>query len=209
MSKLLFIRHAESLANAGGVTMPNADIPLSVEGHLQAQRLAGMLDLKPPRVLVSSFLRARQTAQPFCERLSIKPIVHPLIHEVSVIDPALIEGMNLAQRRPVVDAYWREADPDKRAGTNAETFHEFSGRVLEFQAEMDSLPDRTVIFGHGIWLALLLWSLSGKPMRGSDAMSGFREFQLSFHVPNCATFKVEKDMPSAKSHDFSISGALN
>lgn len=204
MRRFIFIRHAESFANAGGVTMPNAEIPLSDEGRRQAQRLADMLDLKPSRVVVSSFLRARQTAQPFCERLSIEPIVHPLIHEVSVIDPALIDGMNLEQRRPVVDAYWREANPDKRAGTNAETFHEFSARVLAFQDEMDSLPDRTVIFGHGIWLALLLWSLSGKPMRGSEAMKDFREFQLGFHVPNCAIFKFDKDNTISKWHADSI-----
>ena len=40
-------RHGQSLANAGGVTMPHADIPLTDEGHEQARRLAGLLPDQP------------------------------------------------------------------------------------------------------------------------------------------------------------------
>lgn len=37
MKSLYFIRHGESLANAGSTPLPNADIPLTEKGHIQAR----------------------------------------------------------------------------------------------------------------------------------------------------------------------------
>lgn len=60
MKTLTFIRHAESVSNAGGVTMPHEAIPLSDLGHLQAQKLAALRSVPPVAVLVSSmFVRIR------------------------------------------------------------------------------------------------------------------------------------------------------
>lgn len=95
MTRLLFIRHAESLANAGGVTMPNHLIPLSPYGYNQARQLADALDVTPSGVLISAFLRTQETAKAFCERVSVVPVVHPLLHEFCTIDPALIADMNI------------------------------------------------------------------------------------------------------------------
>lgn len=192
MTKLLFIRHAESLANAGGVTMPNELIPLSPYGQNQARQLADALSITPAAVLVSAFLRTQETARRFCERVSAVPVIHPLLHEFCTFDPALIASINIEQRRPVTEGYWTDADPDKRMGEDAESFHEFAARVAGFEKELDSLADTTVIFGHGMWLALLVWRLLGFSTQGSSAMQAFRRFQLALPMPNCAVFTLER-----------------
>jgi broad specificity phosphatase PhoE len=192
MKTLTFIRHAESLANAGGVTMPNDQIPLSPYGHNQARQLADLLDVTPSSILVSVFPRTQETARPFCERVAMVPVVHPLLHEFCTIDPVLIAGMDLEQRRPITEGYWNEADPDKRMGEDAETFHEFAARVAGFEKELDGLADATVIFGHGMWLALLVWHLLGFSTQGSSAMRAFRRFQLALPMPNCAVYALER-----------------
>jgi broad specificity phosphatase PhoE len=49
------VRHGESVANAGGVTMEHALIPLSPLGVAQAVRIAEFLPAEPPCILVSKY----------------------------------------------------------------------------------------------------------------------------------------------------------
>ena len=69
---------------------------------------------------------------------------------------------------------------------------EFVERVQRFQGRMDTLPDGTVIFGHGIWLAMLQWHLEGQGVTDTAGMRAFREFQLQLPMPNCAVFEVAR-----------------
>jgi len=190
MKTITFVRHAESVANAGGVTMPHDAIPLSDLGHQQAKMLATLIDVVPTTILVSSMTRTHQTAAPFSERFSMRPTVHPGLNEFSVIDPSLIAGLVGVQRKPFVKDYWDDADPNRRLGVNADTFAEFDARVSSFLDEMDSLPDSTLIFGHGIWFGLLFWRLLGYGVSDADSMRAFRRFQIGFPMPNCAVFTL-------------------
>jgi broad specificity phosphatase PhoE len=113
---LYFVRHGQSVANAGGVTMEHAIIPLSPLGMVQAARVASLLPAKPSHILVSKFVRALQTAQPYCARVGREAEIHPLLHEFSALDPALLEGMTGEGRRPIANAYWQTADPSVRMG---------------------------------------------------------------------------------------------
>lgn len=192
MKTVTFIRHAESVANAGGITMSHDAIPLSNLGVLQAQELATALDVKPTAVLVSNFVRTHQTAQPYCERFGIRPEVCSYLDEFSVIDPELIVGMNGTQRKPFVKEYWNNPDPFRRMGIRADTFAEFNTRVLAFVTCMSDLPDSTIIFGHGIWFALLLWRLLGYTVNDAADMRSFRNFQLGLPMPNCAVFTLNE-----------------
>jgi broad specificity phosphatase PhoE len=191
MSTLFFIRHAQSVANAGGITMEHASIPLSPLGQAQANALAGLLDVNPSRVFVSEYLRARETARPFCERVGLGAKAHPLLHEFSTLDPGLLEGMNGEQRRPLMNAYWEAADPSVRKGPRAETFLEFEARVSGVMAELPALPDRSVLFGHGMWLGLLCWKLIGFSADSPAGMKAFRRFQTGLPMPNCAVYRFE------------------
>ena len=190
MKSLTFIRHGESVANAGGVTMPHHIIPLSDLGRLQAQVVAANQLTPPSTILVSSMLRTHETAAPTCERFSLVPQVYSELDEFSVIDPDLIAGMYGPQRKPFVQSYWADADPQRRIGTHADTFEEFVARVIAFTRIMPDLPDATVIFGHGIWLGLLHWLLMGYGIQDGGDMRAFRKFQLSLPMPNCAAFQL-------------------
>ncbi|MDO9354480.1 MAG: histidine phosphatase family protein, partial [Solirubrobacteraceae bacterium] len=158
---ITFVRHGQSLANAGGVTMAHDAIPLTELGHRQAAALADVLDLRPARIWVSAYGRTAETAAPFCAKVGLRAEIHPALHEFSAIDPALLEGMTGEQRRPIADAYWREGDPAQRMGPQAETFAEFDARVGDFIDRLDELDDGTLLFGHGQWFGLVVWKLLG------------------------------------------------
>jgi len=187
---LIFVRHAESLSNAGGVTMPHEAIPLSERGRQQAEALVDALPTAPSEVMVSGMVRTHQTAAPYCARSGLAPQQHAGLNEFSVIDADLIAGMDGPQRRLFVRDYWDNPDPHRRWGSKADTFVEFEARVRGFVAELDSIADSTVIFGHGIWLGMLHWLLLGNQTRNVDDMRAFRRFQLALPMPNCAVFRL-------------------
>lgn len=197
MKTIIFVRHGQSTANAGGITMDNNAIPLSPLGKLQAETLAVKLDVQPSMVLVSAYLRTHETATPFCQKVGLMAQTHPLLHEFSTIDPALMAGLNGEQRSPMVDAYWEDSDPTRRMGEKAETFLEFEKRVADFVPLMDTLPDKTVVFGHGMWMAMLVWKLLGFTSKDSVSMKSFRRFQLGLPIPNCAAYHVQRMVSSA------------
>jgi len=191
MTRIYCVRHGQSTANAGGVTMEHAAIPLSRLGIAQAEVLAGLFDSAPSRILVSSYVRALETAAPYCARVHRQAEVHPLLHEFSALDVDQLQGMMGAQRRPLADAYWAAADPQLRAGPKAETFAEFSARVDTFVLELARLPDRSVLVGHGIWFGLLFWKLLGFTADDSAGMRAFRRFQTGLPMPNCAVYELD------------------
>ena len=136
-------------------------------------------------------MRTQQTAAPYCARVHRQAEVHPELHEFSALDTDQLQGMLGAERRPLADAYWAEADPYQRAGPKAETFLEFNSRVDAFVDELAQLPDRCVLFGHGIWFGLLFWKLMGFTAGDSHGMRAFRRFQSGLPMPNCAVYELE------------------
>jgi len=192
---IYFVRHGQSTANAGGVTMAHAEIPLSELGRRQARMIATLLDVQPLLLLSSTYVRAAETARPFSEKTGCPITLHPLLHEFSALDARLIEGMVTAQRRPIADSFWDQADPDLRHGPESESFREFSARVEGFVDEMLHLPQDTVLFGHGIWFALLCWKLWRFNSDDATGMREFRRFQKALSMPNCAVYGLQ---PGAK-----------
>lgn len=191
-SQVIFIRHAQSVSNAGWLTMPHKDIPLTEKGHQQAAALAASLDVAPAVVLVSEMVRTHQTAAPYCARFGVTPLQHAGLNEFSIIDSDLIAGMDGPQRRLFVRDYWDDPDPHRRWGETADTFFEFESRVRDFIRNLDSLADSTVIFGHGIWLGMLHWLLLGYKTRDADDMRAFQRFRHALPMPNCAAFGAER-----------------
>lgn len=198
---VFLVRHGESSSNAGGVTMPHALIPLTALGRQQAIDLVERLPARPVhpvRVFASPFVRAMDTAKPYAERMGVSVELEPLLQEFDMIDPALIAGMDQAQRRPIADAFWQLADPDKRMGDQAETFRAFAGRVSSFLADrLPSLPDGTVCFGHGIWIGMAAWQLLGFSALDSDAMRQFRRFQNGMPLANGIVYRLVELAPGA------------
>ena len=57
---------------------------------------------------------------------------------------------------------------------------------------MNQLPNGSVVFGHGIWFALLFWQLHGHQVADGAQMQAFRDYQLALPMPNCAAFAVSR-----------------
>ena len=170
MKTLYLIRHAQSEANAGGISKPERDIALSPLGREQAQALVARLPTSK-HVYTSELRRTHETAAPYCRAHGITPQTLPLLNEFSCLAFALIRGMDGTARRPLADAYWQRADPLECTGAGA-----------------DSL-----LFGHGIWIGLLAWRLLGFRAESSADMSAFRRFQSGLPMPNTAVWQLQGD----------------
>lgn len=195
MNTIYFIRHGQSTANAGGITVNNHSIPLSNLGLIQAERLAtkqlSLLPSQPNKVYTSSYLRTQQTAKPYCQAMNVSSVVHPIFHEFTNIDPLLLHGMTGDERWPFIKAYWDKADPHLRQGVHAETFIEFDDRVSEFMKQVYLFENNTVLFGHGIFFSLLIWKNLGFKVNNSTGMAAFRQFQIALPMPNCGIYTLK------------------
>lgn len=188
---LYLIRHGQSQANVGGITLENPLVPLTDLGQLQARTLAPLLPAAAPEVWSSPFKRARDTAAPYCARMGQAPAIHDDLREFETVDTVKMRGSLFTQREAVVERYWRESDPDHRTGPAAETFREFHERVTRVRCDLlPSLPHGTVIFGHGMWMALLFWQMLGFEQVDRLGMTLFRRYQLGFPTPNTVVYGV-------------------
>ena len=190
---LVFVRHGESIANAGGITMPHPDIPLTALGQSQAQAIADCIGFKAASVLASQFVRSQETAKPYCLSMALPLEVDARLNEFSSLSLASIVGMEGTQRRRLAAAYWQRADPWFRTGDGADTFVEFAQRVAEFREAIPQLPSRVAIFGHGIWLGMLIWQLLGFASNGSDDMRAFRHFQQKLPMSNGVIYRLNRE----------------
>lgn len=188
---LYLIRHGQSQANAGGVTLENPLVPLTELGELQARAVAPLLPATADTIWSSPFKRALDTAAPYCTRMGRPPAMHDDLREFETVDTLQMSGRSSAEREAVVARYWLNPDPDVRTGPDAETFREFHDRVSRVRRQfLPSLPNGTVIFGHGMWMALLFWQLWGFAKVDPVGMTLFRRFQLGFPTPNAAVYGI-------------------
>jgi len=147
------IRHGESEANAGLPTPSPAAIRLTETGHAQAAALAGRLEVKPALVVVSPYLRTRETAAPFLARHPTVAVEEWPVQEFTYLDIERHAGTTEAERGRVVEDYWTGEDPSWNDGSGAESFADFIGRV-------DTVLDRlrgceggpVIVFTHGYFI---------------------------------------------------------
>ena len=192
MKTLYLIRHAQSEANAGGISKPERDIALSPLGREQAQALVARL-ARSNHVYVSELRRTHETAAPYCRAHGITPQVLPQLNEFSCLAFDRIRGMDGAARRPLADAYWQRADPLECTGAGADSFAAFNQRLSAFLAHCPQLEDGSLLFGHGIWIGLLAWRLLGFSAETAADMAAFRRFQTGLPMPNTAVWQLQGD----------------
>ncbi|MBH5329878.1 histidine phosphatase family protein [Eikenella sp. S3360] len=189
MKTLLLIRHAQSHANAGGAPMPDRELPLSDTGRRQAAELPDRLP-EGRRVFVSRMRRTGETAAPYCARHGIGPAVLPCLDEFSYLPFGLIARLRPAERRVLAQDYWQRGDVRERAGQETDSFADFDARVEAFLQRWHEWPDGSLMFGHGIWIALLAWKLLGFQAVSSADMAAFRAFQTALPMPNAAVWTL-------------------
>lgn len=192
MKTIYLIRHAESLANSGGRSLPDREIPLSATGQKQAEKLITRLPAIPC-IFTSEFLRTQQTAAPYLSHWGFQANALAELNEFSYLPLEWIDNMTAEQRRPMSAAYWARANPLEKCGQNTDSFAEFSQRIDDFLIKAADFPAQSLCFTHGIWIAMLTWKLLGFPTDTSEAMQKFRQFQPHLPMANTAIWELQQN----------------
>ena len=182
-----FIRHSESVANSGARTREAPTYPLSELGFRQAEQLAMALHEEPDLIVVSPYVRARQTAEPAIRRFPNARVEEWPVHEVQYLDPALCVDTTQDERRGLSDTYWRRCDPH-HAAPGAESFAEFAARVGDSVERVARREERRIfVFCHGHVMQVIAWLILSRPaVIDSAAMRRFYDFMHGVTVPNCS-----------------------
>lgn len=150
MKDIYIIRHAESTSNAGQRTENHHNIPLSEKGKQQAKDLAENITIVPDLIVISSFSRTQETAQPFIEKHPTVPVETWDVHEFSYLPGKAYEGTTVMQRFAAGFKYWTEASVHHKESDDAESFADFTKRMSDLLEKLESRPEKTiVIFSHG------------------------------------------------------------
>lgn len=192
MKEVWFIRHAESAANAGLASSHPATIPLTEKGYQQAERVSTRIHTIPSLIVVSPYLRTKQTAQLTVQLFPEVERQEWDIQEFTFLSPETCRDTTPLQRRPLVEEYWQRNDPFYVHGEGAESFADFQRRVCEAYRQIEGLESRLVlIFGHGQFMRLFLLSFllrSFEPTRAT--MQKFALFNEVYQIPNCGVLKM-------------------
>jgi probable phosphoglycerate mutase len=193
MKEVWLIRHAESTANAGAATYSPEVIPLTDKGLEQAQAVVTQTSRSPDLIVVSPFLRSKQTAAPLIARYSNVPVEEWNIQEFTYLAPARCHNTTVTERKPLVEAYWARNDPQYRDGPGAESFADLMSRAQATVAQVKK-PDDTfvVVISHGQFMRAVIWLLMHELEEMKvETMAGFHCFLEAVSVPNAAIFKIK------------------
>jgi broad specificity phosphatase PhoE len=187
-----WVRHGESVGNAGHRTSEAATYPLTARGFEQAEAFARSLDREPSLFVVSPYTRSQQTAAPSAQRHRGVPVAEWQVHEINYLDPKRCVNTTQFERRALAKDFWEMSDPDFVDGVGAESFAQFIGRTEAALGLMRARTEPfTVIFSHAIFMRGLLWSaLMRPPHIDREAMQLFHHFSMSFDVPNCSVLRL-------------------
>jgi probable phosphoglycerate mutase len=187
LRQVWFIRHGESVANAGGRTKEAGTYSLTERGFRQAEQLAEALPQVPDLIVHSPYVRARQTAEPSIRRFAKTTVEEWPVQEVQYLDPALCVGTTQDERHVLAEEYWRRCDP-LAAAPNAESFVDF---MMRTSGALEALALRseplTYVYCHGHFMRALVWLLLFRPTELTEmAMRHFRQMMQAYIVYNCA-----------------------
>jgi len=186
------IRHAESESNAGLATTDPASIALTENGRLQAVDFAEKITQQPDLVIVTSYIRTSQTALPLVNRfIGTKVETWPL-HEFTYLSPAKCRNTTAAERAPLVVKYWEKCDPYLVHGTGAESYEQFSVRIINCIEKLRNLRNQTVcIFTHGQVIRFFKQYHEEGILPLPFSMRRFRDSMLHFPVPNLSAHEFD------------------
>ena len=127
--KIIMLRHAESIGNAGGATIDSASMGLSELGIAQAQELPTAIGVVPEILIYSKYLRAEQTADPLRRTHPHSVCSVWEIHEFTYLNGMKYKNTTQKQRQFPRQEYWSRCDPMYCDEGGAESFYDFLRRV--------------------------------------------------------------------------------
>ncbi|MEO6805353.1 MAG: histidine phosphatase family protein [Edaphobacter sp.] len=193
VTKVILVRHGQSVANAGGRTADHDTNPLTELGREQSRSLVERLNCKPTLFVVSPFLRAQQTAEPLRKRFPDVPVEEWPIYEFTFLEPSEHRGTSEDDREPHVAAYWQRGDAAYVAGNGAESFISFLDRAREAIRRLVNLnPGGCItIFTHGYFMQAFRLVLLFPNATDSELMANFRRFHFINLIQNADLLEFE------------------
>jgi broad specificity phosphatase PhoE len=192
-TRVILVRHGQSVTNAGGKATDHISNPLTELGRAQSRDFAERLDCKPTLFVLSPFLRAQQTAEPLRQRFPEVPVEEWPIQEFSYLNPLLHKGTSEADREPDVVAYWQRQDPAYIEGPGAESFTLFLDRAREAIHRLVSrdLGGCIVVFTHGFFMQAFRLVLLFPNATDAELMASFRRFHFVNLIQNIDSLEFE------------------
>lgn len=192
-TRVILVRHGQSMTNAGGRATDQVSNPLTELGRTQAREFAEGIDYKPTLIVTSPFLRAQQTSEPLRQRFPDVPVEQWPIQEFSFLNPTLHKGSSEVDREPYVLDYWQREDPAYTTGPEAESFTLFLDRARETirrLARRDS-GGCMVIFTHGFFMQAIRLVMLFPNAADAELMANFQRFHLLNVIENIGSFEFE------------------
>lgn len=185
MPTVWLIRHTESISNANMRTEHPVQSELTAQGFAAAQHLPGVFTQAPDLFVVSSYVRAKQTAVPTLERFPTVPQEEWPVHEFTYLDTNHYRGTTGSERAPVAQAYWQRNDPLHNEG-DGESFADLVHRVQGIITRLRQHPASFIaIFSHGLFLRALVWYvLAEGPAVTAASMRRYSRFVRAVKAPN-------------------------
>ena len=191
-TRILLVRHGQSVANAGGIPPDHITNPLTELGHRQAKEFAARSSWTPTLFLVSPFLRARQTAEPMLQLFPGVPVGEWPIHEFTFLEPSRHKGTNEEQQMPHILKYWERGDASYLDGPGAESFTLFLDRARDAIRRLGQTAPGSciVIFTHGLMMQAFRLLLLFPGASDTELMLNFRRFHAAHFVDNTETVEL-------------------
>ena len=192
-TRIILVRHGQSVTNAGGRAADQVSNPLTELGRSQAREFAERLDCKPTLLVTSPFLRAQQTSEPLRQRFPDVPVEEWPIQEFSFLNPALHRGTSEVDRESHVVAYWQREDPAYIDGPEAESFTLFLDRAREtIRRLVSSNPGGCiVVFTHGFFMQAFRLVLLFPNATDAELMANFQRFHFLNLIQNIGSLEFE------------------
>ena len=159
LKKMIYlIRHAESVGNAGGKNFSCELNPLTEKGIQQSIELLQRIPEKPDLIVVSPYLRAKQTAEPLIQKYPDVPVEIWNVQEFTYLNLNLYEDTTQDERKVIREKYLENNDPDFVHGDGAESFNQMLQRVDDMFDNLKNIEkDKfVVIFTHGHFIRAAL-----------------------------------------------------
>ncbi len=183
-----FVRHGESVTNAGAPWPNTYTNPLTDNGKRQAELLSNSWVTKPSLIVTSPYIRTKQTAEPLLKKCPDVPHEEWYVQEFTQLCYKRRGLLEVSEKRALLDRIWNLKDPSYCDGPHAESFNELLDRLNMFEERLKLLEStRTVIFTHGFFLKALFCKLE-KPGKNTISMEELQLYKSTIDIPNTCVF---------------------
>lgn len=161
MTRLIIVRHGQTLWNLEKKYQGHSDIALSDKGLFQADRVAGRLaDEKIDAVYASDLSRAFKTAETIAARHNVAVNIVPELREIKFGDWEGLTYEQISERWPgMLDKLW--VAPDAVVIPGGETFAQLKERAYEAVKDIVAAHSgqTVVIVAHGGTIGTIICAL--------------------------------------------------